>query len=66
MTWVLVTQIDIIEQNLSSETFGMKLIQLGVFYFACMFVWVTFEVIVGGAINMIKKSISEASRVSKK
>lgn len=55
MTWYLVTNFSAITTQLAKETNIMKVGYVLVFYFACMFIWITGQVIVSGLYHILKK-----------
>jgi hypothetical protein len=55
MTWYLVTSVTMIATQLAKESTFVKIGYGFIFYFACMFVWITGQVMISGLYHVFKK-----------
>lgn len=58
ITWYLTNNVDYISKQLVKENIFTYYLYIGIFYFACIFLWISSQVIFSGLINLIKYSIS--------
>lgn len=65
MTYFMTTHVGFVAEQLVKETFFMKSVYLGIFFFGSTFVWITSQVLLSGVLAMIGKSMLEVAKVGK-
>ena len=65
ITWYLTFHVESITTQLSKENNFVYFLYMAIFYFACMFLWISGQVLVGGIWNMIKYSIGNLAKAGK-
>lgn len=65
ITWYLVENIPMISNQMSKENSFFYILYVGVFYFACMFLWISGQVLFGGILNMLKYAMGNLEKAGK-
>lgn len=65
MTYFMTTHVGFVAEQLLKETFFMKSVYLGIFFFGSTFVWITSQVLLSGILSMLTKSMLEVAKVGK-
>ncbi len=65
LTWYAVTHIEIIEKQLAKEFLHVYIVYVGIFYFACLFLWISVQVLLQGIWNMVKSTMSSLAKEGK-
>ena len=65
MTYFMTTHVGFVAEQLLKETFFMKSVYLGIFFFGSTFVWITSQVLLSGILSMLAKSMLEVAKVGK-
>lgn len=65
ITWYLVENIPMISSQMSKENSFFYILYVGVFYFACMFLWISGQVLFGGILNMLKYAMRNLEKAGK-
>jgi hypothetical protein len=65
ITWYLTTNIEMISNQLNKESMHVHVIYTIIFYFACLFLWITGQVLFGGIWNLIKQSMNNLAKAGK-
>lgn len=65
ITWYLTNNVDIISNQLNKESMHVHIIYTIIFYFACLFLWITGQVLFGGIWNLIKQSMNNLAKAGK-
>lgn len=55
MTWYLITNVAMITNQLAKESTLLKIGYDFIFYFACMFIWITGQIMISGLYHIFKK-----------
>lgn len=65
ITWYLTTNVELISSQLNKEAMHIHIVYTVIFYFACLFLWITGQVLVGGIWNLIKQSMNNLAKAGK-
>lgn len=65
VTWYAVTHVEIIEKQLAKEFLHVYIVYVGIFYFACLFLWISAQVVLQGVWNMVKSTMSSLAKEGK-
>jgi hypothetical protein len=65
ITWYLTTNVGMISAQLNKEAMHIHVIYTVIFYFACLFLWITGQVLFGGIWNLIKQSMTNLAKAGK-
>jgi hypothetical protein len=65
ITWYLTTNVSMISAQLNKEAMHIHVIYTIIFYFACLFLWITGQVLFGGIWNLVKQSMNNLAKVGK-
>lgn len=65
MTWFLMTKVDFIATQMAKEHQIMHFGYSIIFYIACLFVWVSAQVLGSGLVTMFKKTLVDVAKVGK-
>lgn len=63
MTWLITTKIDFVATQLAQKDIFMALACKAVFYIACVFLWVSAQVIGSGILSMFKKTLKDVAKI---
>ncbi len=66
LTWFFVNYVDIVKAVLSKETEHTKYLYIGIFYFACLFLSITSQVVISGIINVFRMIFNNLAVEAKK
>lgn len=64
MTWWMTSNVSIISEQLVRETNFVQWTYRAIFYFACMFLWISGQVVLGGVFNMFKKTLTDVAKTA--
>jgi hypothetical protein len=65
ITWFIIKNVEIIYSQLNNEPMHIYMFYVGVFYFACLFLWISGQVVLQGIWNMIKVVMSNLAKEGK-
>lgn len=65
ITWYLVSNVEIVSSQLKNEGMHTNVIYLAIFYFACLFLWISGQVLAQGVWNMIKTTLNNLAKEGK-
>jgi hypothetical protein len=65
MTWYLTTEVELISSQMMKDGMIMSVVYSVVFYIACLFVWISSQVIMSGLINVFKKTLNDVANIGK-
>ncbi len=66
LTWFFINYIDIIKAVLAKETQHTRYLYITIFYFACLFISITAQVVISGIINVFKMIFNNLAVEAKK
>jgi hypothetical protein len=66
LTWFFINYIDIIKAVLAKETQHTRYLYIAIFYFACLFISITAQVVISGIINVFKMIFNNLAVEAKK
>lgn len=66
LTWFFVNHVDIVKAVLSKETQHTRYLYIAIFYFACLFISITSQVVISGIINVFKMIFNNLAVEAKK
>lgn len=66
LTWFFINHVDIVKAVLSKETEHTRYLYIGIFYFACLFISITSQVVISGIINVFKMIFNNLAVEAKK
>lgn len=65
MTWLLTHKVNFVANQLANESPFLSLVYYGVFYVACLFIWITGVAIGKGLLKVSQKTLEEVAEVGK-
>lgn len=65
ITWYLTTNVEMIANQLNKESTHIHIVYTLIFYFACLFLWITGQVLFSGIWNLIKQSMNNLAKAGK-
>jgi hypothetical protein len=65
ITWYLTTNVQVIAKELSKEAMHVYIVYTLIFYFACLFLWISGQVLFGGLWNLLKQAMANLAKVGK-
>lgn len=65
ITWYLTTHTKMISSELAKEPTHIHVLYVVIFYFACLFLWISGQVVFGGMMNLAKQAMANLAKEGK-